>query len=116
MGEAGGTKIFQLCAMRRGWTDKSARQSISVTTLLIPSTALYSRRERDIKTLWKPRRGRGGAGGPAGMQFRPPNWATCGASASFSVRLILKGIGTARTRFLRGRDRISHLEPRRPAA
>ena len=53
-------------------------------------------REVIAKRYGKPWRGRGGVGGPAGMQFQAAfNWSDVQRIRDkFSVRLILKGIGT----------------------
>ncbi len=98
---ANGTKIFQLYT--RGdaaWVDGQIRQAMDLgydAFCITVDSAVYSRRERDIaKRYGKPWRGRGGVGGPAGMQFQAAfNWSDVQRIRDkFSVRLILKGIGT----------------------
>ena len=99
---ASGMKIFQLYT--RGdadWVDGQVRQAIDLgydAFCITVDSAVYSRRERDIaKRFAKPWRGRGGKGGPGGMQYQAAfNWNDVKRLRDkFDMRLILKGIGTA---------------------
>jgi glycolate oxidase len=102
VGEAAiGTKVFQLYT--RGdadWVDGQVRQAIDLgydAFCITVDSAVYSRRERDIaKRFAKPWRGRGGKGGPAGMQYQAAfNWNDVKRLRDkFDVKFILKGIGT----------------------
>ena len=98
---ATGTKIFQLYT--RGdadWVDGQVQQAMDLgydAFCITVDSAVYSRRERDIaKRFAKPWRGRGGHGGPTGMQYQAAfGWEDVRRLRDkFGMRLILKGIGT----------------------